>query len=192
MLPDEALNALLSTKQLLKEDLPRRVFIDVPQERRNCFPATDADGRQSFYRLTTTASDKKQAIPVVKMQTKAGPYSSSRLLVHLLDGTELLERLRQSIAEGEEYVTVARNVALALKQDFCLDLIDDDHCVMLIRGMANALDQAAKRSGFRPEFRVIGEYVMGNASCALGSFQQCNIACLDVRLTFVFLLRQWI
>lgn len=156
--PDEALDALLSAQQLLKEDLPRTVHIEVPLEHKDCFPSGDhAEARRSFFRLVTT--EKNQTVPVVTMQTMAGPYSSDRLYVHLLDGTAVLKRLQDSFTTGDqEQIALARQVALALKRDLGKKSKRvGDRDVLLIRGMENALNQAAKKSGFRSESKVLGE-----------------------------------
>jgi len=157
--PEEAMDELLSAQQLLKEDLPRTVSIELPKEHQGCFPSDSTDGRAKFFRLKVT-TDEQQTIPVVTMQTKSGAFSSSRLFVNLLDGTEVVRRLQESFVDGNESIVVARQVALQLKQDLGSSrrvVTADDKTVLLIRGMGNALDQAAKKTGFRSEIRVLGK-----------------------------------
>ena len=157
--PEEAMDELLSAQQLLKEDLPRTVSIELPKEHQSCFPSDGTDGPAKFFRLKVT-NNEQQTIPVVTMQTKSGAFSSSRLFVNLLDGTEVVRRLQESFVDGNESIVVARQIALQLKQDLGSSrrvLSADDKTVLLIRGMGNALDQGAKKTGFRSEIRVLGK-----------------------------------
>lgn len=152
--PDAALDALLSAQQLLHDEHERTVSIELPTEHKNCFPSESAD-RRAFFSLIPF--DKAQKIPSIVMRTTAGPYSSARLLVFLLDGEDFVHRLVHAFLDGAECVAVARNVARMLKQDFCAAISSGDAIVLLIRGMECALDRVARQNGFRSETRVLGK-----------------------------------
>jgi hypothetical protein len=151
---DAALDALLSSQQLLDAELKRTVSIELPSEHMDCF-SSDSDGQHTFFELKVL--DKQQQIPSIMMQTKAGPYRSSRLLVFLLDGENFVRRLQDALSDDEECIAAARKVARTLKQDLCTVIASGDATVILIRGMDCALDKAAKQNGFRAETRVLGK-----------------------------------
>lgn len=154
--PDAALDALLSSQQLLEDELERIVSIELPSDHKDCF-LSDSEGGRTFF--SVNLQDKPQKIPSIAMRTTAGPYYSARLLVFLLDGEDFVRRLLNAFSDAEESVTVARKVARKLKQDFCAvsSSASGDATVLLIRGLNCALDNAAKRNGFRSETRVLGK-----------------------------------
>jgi hypothetical protein len=154
--PDAAVDEVLGSVKPNGDTLERYVVIDLPSEHLNCFPSEEQEeGAHSFFRLQV--SDKPQKIASITMCTHAGPYHSARLLLLLMDGDDYVRRLSTSISNGPpDLIGAARTCAEKLHRDFCVVTRPDDQVILLIQGMELALDNAAKKNGYRPELRVLG------------------------------------
>jgi hypothetical protein len=154
--PDAAVDEVLGSPKPNDDTLKRCVVIDIPSEHVNCFPSKEQEaGAPSFFRLQV--ADKPQKIPCIAMCVHAGPYHSARLLVLLLDGDDYVRRLSTAINDGHpDPIDSARTCAQKLHRDFCVVTRPEDHVILLIQGMELALDNAAKKNGYRPELRVLG------------------------------------
>jgi hypothetical protein len=157
MQPEEALDSVLSSDQLEREACQGQVSIEVTPGNEKFF-AVNQPGGPKFFALKV--SENQPAVSRVFMRTNAGPYSSSRLCIFLLEGDDVMSRLREGLTEEQDFVSAARSMALRIRQDCCsklpINVAGEDTSLVLIRGLHSALDKAAKGNGFPSEMRVLG------------------------------------
>jgi ERCC4-type nuclease len=160
---DVALDEVLSGPELVENvhNDKRTVLIESPASFQHTFPLVETN-QKSFYEFHETKSSTSAMIPVITMQTREGPYVSTRLFIYLIDGDQIVQELQERIINEQDFVSVARSIA----EHYAHDLANiqegrspesRDRKILLIRGLNNALDQAAKASEFRSEVRVLGK-----------------------------------
>ena len=158
-----ALDEVLGAAQKKQEkQLNRIVCIDLPKDFADCFPSSSTNS-PSVFRLNTV--DRPQKIPSIVMRTYAGPFYSPRCIMFTIDGDDIVRRIQSTLkhytnGQSTDYVNISKTLAEKTHRDFCVVVAKDDTIVMLIRALGLALDNAAKKSDYKPEVRVLGTLVL--------------------------------
>ena len=159
---DLALDEVLASAQIKREkELHRIVCVDLPREFVDCFPSST--NATSVFRVIVV--DRPQKILSIVMRTYAGPFYSPRLILFTLDGDDIVRRIQVALKDAvhgqrPDYVKVSKMLAAKLYRDFCAVTAKDDTVVSLIRALGLALDNAAKKSEYRSEVRILGTLVL--------------------------------
>jgi ERCC4-type nuclease len=174
MTPEEALDVALNDEKV--EDEPSRsVSIELSKDGsvfRNCFAA---DNHENFYRLKPGNPQLHVSLPVMSMRTEAGLFRASRLFIFLLEGEQLVERVKQSLTgENRCFVASARVVADKIRADCCdTSMAGKERRVLVIRGLQPALDSAAKKPGYNSVLRVMVDMVLADIMIAREIERMC-------------------
>lgn len=157
-----ALDKVLGTVQMKQEkQLHRIVCIDLPKDYADCFPSSTTNA-PTVFRLNIV--DRPQKILSIVIRTYAGPFYSPRFIIFTLDGDEIVRRIQATLkhstyGQSTDYVNISKTLAEKIHRDFCVVTANDDTVVLLIRALGLALDNAAKKSEYRAEVRVLGTLV---------------------------------
>jgi hypothetical protein len=97
------------------------------------------------------------------MNTMCGDLTSPSLIVYVEDGEKLLERVMNALngaGSSKNYVELAKKVAEKLNEILShADHCENDHRVILIRGLPPAFVAAAKTPSYKDETKVLCEMV---------------------------------
>lgn len=160
---ERALDEVLEMEQRKHEkQLDRIVCVDLPRDFADCFPSSSTSAATVF-RLNIV--ERPQKILSIVMQTYAGPFYSSRLILFTLDGDDIVRRIQgalKDVAHGQrpDYIEISKTLAEKIYRDFCVVTAKDDTVVLLIRALGLALDNAAKKNEYRSEVRVLGTLIL--------------------------------
>jgi hypothetical protein len=142
--------------------LRRLVQLGVPKAMEHLFRwAVESD--VAFYRIhERKPSPRIRGIPSVSIRTVSGSFASDSMLVFILDGSEFVRRLQDSI-EGamDNCMQACRSVATGIVKDcHAIDFKDGDTRILLLHGLQPALDQAAKKPGFFLQSRAAAHTIL--------------------------------
>lgn len=158
---DEAIDAVLSSQQLLVDSSNRIVHIEMPLECVELFQV-DGEGRDSFFKIQTKDWDRDRQLPCISMQTKDRNRDkcscSMPLNVYLMDGTDIVDRVRRKLQrDTADTILAAKQVAhdIGLQMEM-LSKPYGGQCAMIVRGFYNALEQAAKKPDYILETLIVG------------------------------------
>jgi ERCC4-type nuclease len=171
--PEEALDIALSDGDVQVES-PRSVSIELSKDGsdfRNCFAV---DSRvETFYRFKQ--GQLSRLLPFMAMRTESGLFRSSRLFVFLLEGEQLVERVKQSLTDKNAcFVASARIVADKIRDDCCDESESGkERRILVIRGLQAALDNAAKKPGYNSVLRAMVDMVLADIMIARESERMC-------------------
>jgi ERCC4-type nuclease len=163
---EEALDRVYESPQEIRNMMDRVVTTRSSVVLQEWIPKDDRT--DSVFSFETHRSS--EAIPSVTMQTHAGPYRSNKLAIFVLEGSELVGRLRLSITSNQDVSAGAREVSASIRSDCCSSQEFDqaaDSCILIIRGLGPATDQWAKIVGYRSEYRFGVEMVLADLSISL-------------------------
>jgi ERCC4-type nuclease len=172
---EEALDTALNDGNA-EDDPPRLVSIELSKDGsdfRNCF---EVDSQvESFYRFEQGNSQLRRLLPFLAMRTVSGLYRSSRLFVFLLEGEQLVERVKESLTDKNRcFVASARIVADKIRDDCCDEsVLGKERRILVIRGLQTALDNAAKKPGYNSVLRAAVDMVLADTMIARESERMC-------------------
>mmetsp|Transcript_12492 Transcript_12492/g.28961 ORF Transcript_12492/g.28961 Transcript_12492/m.28961 type:complete len:181 (+) Transcript_12492:549-1091(+) len=138
-------------------------MIYVPEDQANLFPKPFDD---SFYVLVRAegASDGP-SVPTLRMVTRAGMLCSGDLFVHVFEGKNFVNAVLCGMdIHGADCVSVAKEAARSIF-DECggeKPCSLTDRRVLLLRGLPPAIDNIAKRAGYRVETWTVVDLVIAN------------------------------
>ena len=161
--PELALDEVLGAAQVkLEKKTNRIVCVDLPNEFADCFPSSSTKA-ENVFRLNIV--DRPQKIPSIVLRTYAGPFYSPRLILFTLDGDDIVRRIQGTLRESShgqsiDYIAVSKILAEKIYRDFCAVTANGDTIVLLIRALGLALDNAAKKSEYRSEIRILGTLIL--------------------------------
>lgn len=145
----------------------RKVRIESQPHLAKMFPSSDQT--DTFY-LVSSVDDNPLGLclPSVVMETVCGEYKSDKLVVSILEGATLLERIQDAFhgKSSKEGMEVGRLVARQISSECCSFLLrlkppkNHDRRVLIVRGLFSAMDEAAKRVGYRPELKLVADFVL--------------------------------
>lgn len=145
----------------------RKVRIEAITHLAECFP--QLKGTDSFYEVESTADNPLGLwLPSIVLQTFYREMTSHKLVISVIEGTMLIERIQHEFRNktSKKGTEVATCVAKQINNEcssFLLRLTppkDYDRRVLIVRGLAPALDSAAKCSGYLPELKVTTDLVL--------------------------------
>jgi hypothetical protein len=174
---DLALDEVLGLAQMKQEkQLDRIVCVDLPRDFADCFPPS-SNNTTSVFRLNIV--DRPQKILSIVMRTYAGPFYSPRLIMFTLDGDDIVRRIQVTMKDYvhghcPDYISISKMLAEKIYRDFCAVTATDDTVVLLIRALGLALDNAAKKSEYRSEVRILGMLVIGKNDSVQSRIATCN------------------
>jgi hypothetical protein len=146
----------------------RKVRVELPEQLRACFPPTSQSGESTFYDLKVkTRNPLGLAIPTITLQSRAGQFISSRLFVHVAEGSLLVDLVEKSMAKKpSDFVEAARGVALEVQKQCYSSLmkLEEDQRILLVRGLTPAREQVAKKAGYRQELLVVLDMTLAELS----------------------------
>jgi hypothetical protein len=159
----------------------RRVRIEASSELSGCLPRSTSDD-DAFYKLQTVEGNPLGLlIPTIVMQTTSGSFRSARLFLHVIEAKTMIETIVQVMQSNpNNFVGAARKISTEI-HNYCLHgkmQLDKDRRIFLVRGLQASIDAAAKRSGYRPELKVVVDMVF-----ALLMIQYDIVVLQAVRLT---------
>lgn len=155
--PDRAIDSVFDeaskTMSQVASTQPRRVVhLRVPESLAGLFPK-EAPGGDCFYKVHRLDSSPTDAstYPVIEMQTKRGSHVSGRLLVHVVEGAEVLKSLAVAAQRSKQGagVALARSVASEISKK-CRSVTSrnkHDARIVIVRGLQASIDAAARRAG---------------------------------------------
>lgn len=157
---EEALDATLAASNTDEAESERRVEITVSAGLESFMPPSNPS-QKSFYQIKAVKCPDGQ-VRSISLRTCAGSRHSSRVIISLLDGSDLLERLQILLVESDshEYVRLAQLAAHSLHQECVVEGNDDDTHILLVRGLFSALELVNKQSDFCPQMRPLVDMVM--------------------------------
>lgn len=122
-------------------------------------------GSETFYNSVVVEENPfGLCLPCIVMRTICGEFQSRNLVLCILEGSSLVQRIQKLLLDRppEEAVEVAKAVAkqINLECSSFLLRIPNDRRVMIIRGLGPALDAAAKIGGYRSECKVLTDLVI--------------------------------
>jgi ERCC4-type nuclease len=172
---EEALDTALNDGNA-EDDPPRSVSIELSKDAsdfRNCF-AVDSHV-ESFYRFEQGNAQLHRLLPFMAMRTESGLFRSSRLFVFLLEGEQLVERVKESLTKTNRgFVDSARIVADKIRHDCCDESVSGkERRILVIRGLQAALDSAAKKPGYNSVLRAVVDMVLADVMIARESERMC-------------------
>ena len=160
---ERAIDEVLGMAQMKREKrLDRIVCVDVPRDLADCFPSSSSNATTVF-RLNIV--DRPQKILSIVMRTYSGPFYSPRLILFTLDGDDIVRRIQVALKDSvhgprPDYIALSKILAEKIYRDFCAVTAKDEAIVLLIRALGLALDNAAKRSDYRFEVRILGTLIL--------------------------------
>lgn len=154
---EEALDSTLGASD--KNPPPSRcVVIHLPIDCVALFPPP-GDFGTSFFRLEPQ-SDSSNNFPCISMRTIAGDFSSPSIHIFLLDGKQFVEIVQRKLKYSNDCVIAARSSSKEIQTSCQIPgSTAGSRRILLVRGLCNAVDQAAKTPDFRFETRVLAEMV---------------------------------
>jgi hypothetical protein len=179
---NQAVDTLLSDVEDTDVDDHRRVVnLGIPKAMDHLFVWAVQDD-SAFYRLyKLDSSVRYNPIPFVSIHTSSGEYSSEKLLVFVLEGSEFVRRLGRGIDKSDgDYMAVARTVASCIVNDCdANNQTEVDTRVLLLHGLQPALDQAAKKPGFclhsrAVAYMVLAQVMLANNTVVLQAVRKTN------------------
>ena len=150
---EEAVDTVLSVPQLLKDTKTRAVRISLQAQFTKLFPKVDSG--KSFYQLNVLEPNKSDTLPFITMQTTDGQYMSPELRVFLVDGKDIVERVKCMLQTDTDCIRATKRVATEIDSQMEQE---GRHNVLIIRGFYSALDQAAKKPDHILETLVVGAF----------------------------------
>jgi hypothetical protein len=111
--------------------------------------------------------------PTVITTTSGGSLCSSRLFVHVVEGATLVNVVEKAMFHStRDFAAAAWDAAQELhKQCFSYQMRLDhggDQRVLLVRGLHAAIEQSARRAGYRQEVLVVVDMVLAAVSLRHG------------------------
>ena len=169
--PEAAINASFdSSGSASSTELGRRrvVQIQLPEHLKDTFESTDCLQHTSFYRMQY--SPRKN---LVVMQTRDERYESEPLAIFLLEGITMVEQLRSAMNKNSDCFIASRSLAAQLDREVCRRPVSMSPSyfsrrVLLIRGLRPALEQMAKKSGYRRESRFVSDLALAHLMISHG------------------------
>jgi hypothetical protein len=164
---DDALGKTLNSSafQTANPVASRTVSILMPQDFEDCFPQPTDDEASIFHVAKT--SRHATGLPTVSMSTRLGDLCSLLVHVIMIDGESMVSRVLDGLASVSRlHIDTVFAVASSLAQD-CAPK-NDGVRILLIRGLSNALTQAAKKSGYRSELPFMTDLVIAQLSLVHG------------------------
>ena len=141
----------------------RKVRIESSTTFSQIFP-TDVH-TETFYETTSVEENPLGLIlPSVVMQTSDGNFQSNKLVICIIEGSDLFQRIQDSIKSrsSDDFVERSKMVAKQVNAESSSFLIcpKKDRRVLLIRGLGAAMNEAAKLANYRSECRVLVDLVV--------------------------------
>ena len=160
--PEETLERVLdnsaSSSPSREEVAPRCVKISLTSEQaKKYFSSTSkADGERSFYKLSIRSDDESisHSGPII-MQTVSGSLASKTLSIFEMDGSDIVDLIRDSWSteKGGNFVSLAKTVA-RLVDNICHEQgkrRSHNTRILMVCGLQPALDANARKSGYTTE-----------------------------------------
>jgi hypothetical protein len=151
---EEALDDLFACTDKKQSPMVRCVNIKLPIDCVEVFPVHGGD---SFFRLEPFDQvGGTRQYPIITMQTSAGGFTSTPLHIFLLDGKRFVNIVQRKLTFSNDCITAARSSAKEINIG-CQGEFVKGRRIVLVRGLGNAVDQAAKEADFRFETRLVVE-----------------------------------
>lgn len=100
-------------------------------------------------------------LPAIVMQTVSCAFQSDRLVLSVLDGFDLLQRIKDAVrgVELNKSLMIAEAVAKQIYTECDSFLLRKKHdrSVLIIYGLNQALDTAAKQCDYQAHFKVLAD-----------------------------------
>lgn len=158
---NDALNAAFDSAEELFSSEKRVVHIECSKEYESCF---EKPTEFSFYKLFQ-AQENKLALPYVQFRAIFDNLQSDAIRIHVVDGIEIVGDLcRMITSTSVDFVDVAKRIAckyngLCKIEQTCTQ---DDHRVLLVRGLEPALNRFAKMSTYRLETPILVDMMIAS------------------------------
>ena len=141
----------------------RRVRIECSSNFSKIFP-NDVDTETFYETIVLDENPLGLILPSVVMQTNDGNFQSNKLVVCVIEGSDLFRRV-QDITESQlsdNFVELSSTVAKQVNLEFSSFLIcpKKDRRVLLIRGLGTAISEAAKQALYCAKCRVLVDIVV--------------------------------
>ena len=120
---------------------------------------------ETFYEIVSAEENPLCLIlPSIVMQTNDGTFQSNKLVLCILEGSDLFQRI-QDHAESHRsanFTDLSKNLAEQVNSESSTFLIcpKKDRRVLIIRGLGSAMNFAAKQAKYRAEYRVLVDLVI--------------------------------
>ena len=160
--PEEAANSSFDANGNDHAAERRRIVeIQIPRHLEGVFESDCDSGETTFYRTKVVATRKN----LVLMQTRDERFESDPLLIFLLEGIELVDKLQTALSNTSDCYTASRSLAAQLDSEHCrrpfsIASSSSSRRILLIRGLRPALEQLAKQAGYRQESRFVADLVL--------------------------------
>lgn len=158
---NDALNAAFDSTEELFSSEKRVVHIECSKEYESCF---EKPTEFSFYKLFQ-AQENKLVLPYVQFRAIFDNLQSDAIRIHVVDGIEIVGDLcRMITSPSVDFVDVAKRIAckyngLCKIEQTCTQ---DDHRVLLVRGLEPALNRFAKMSTYRLETPILVDMMIAS------------------------------
>jgi hypothetical protein len=150
-------------KSAAEYPVSRRVRIESIPKYSKIFPSDIAT--ETFYESVSVEENPLgMCLPAIMMETIYGDFQSNKLVLCILEGSELLQRIECELRSKPmlDSIDVANLLAKQIHSEcssFLLRL-PHDRRVLVVRGLPAALDAAAKQSGYRPECKILSDLIL--------------------------------
>lgn len=163
---EDALDSVFGESNIV-EPMGRRVVILLSEESMRLFPSTgnSSTPSNSFFRLEPR--EDSQNLPCISMRTIESSYSSPPLHISILDGKHFVEIVQRKLKHSNDCLIAARSSAKEIHTG-CRNSLTGGRRILLVRGLGNGVDQAAKASDFRFETRMVVEMVQAELMLRYG------------------------
>eukprot|EP00797_Seminavis_robusta_P006542 Sro143_g066530.2 (392) ;mRNA; r:31409-32584 len=157
---DAGLNAALDSHATTAAEDSRSVTIRISGAFGPCF---DMPKESSFYSLQVTNGENPWSLPCCQLSTSSGRFYSDKVVVFLLEGSQLIEETTATIQSNNNISLLdeARRLATKWKNLCQLDNGNQEACrrILLVRGLGPALEKAAKDASYREETTVVCDMI---------------------------------
>ncbi len=139
----------------------RRVRIECTSKFSAIFPS-DVDTETFYENISVEENPLGLLLPSVVMQTNDGHFQSNKLVLCVMEGRELFQRISEGDNSKDEFAELSTEVAKQVNSEFSSFLIfpKRDRRVLIIRGLGPAMNEAAKQANYRAEYRVMTDLVI--------------------------------
>ncbi|KAG7362999.1 ERCC4 domain containing protein [Nitzschia inconspicua] len=143
---------------------PRMVIVEGNRQLTKFFPTDTSD---CFYKISDLEENPLGlGLPSIVMHTVGEKFKSDRLVLSVLEGTNLLQRIKSS-SKGiplERSITIAESVARQLYTECNSFLLrkPQDRSVLIVRGLTPALDAAAKEHGYQEHLKIMADLCLAD------------------------------
>ena len=149
---EAALDATLDHSSSSVDPPRRKVMLDVSPDMDGCIPHTDDE--DAFYQVHVTS---RSTLPTIRMQVHAGRFASKALRMTVLEGEDIVARLRAAHEKERDYVLASIAAAQEIVQECSAA---KDRPLLIVRALQPALDAAARAPGYFAELKIMADLLL--------------------------------